>query len=93
MKAIMLIFLGGLFVINVFFRIRLMKLFKEIKKHQLRIELRQLLNKNKFSDLVEVTYPDHAELLNNYRQSMITGLALIILVVLAMFTYLILKPA
>ena len=93
MKSIVLLFLGALFVINVFFRVKLMKLMNEIKKHQLRIEIKDLTNKVRFSNLIENTYPEHQELLIKYRQSMMTGLILIIIVVLGLFIYLMLRPA
>ena len=93
MKATILLLLGALFVINLFFRVRMMKLFKQVKEHQLRIEFGDLLYGNKFNTLINNTYPEHADLLNKYRQSMMTGLGLIILVVAGLLIFLILKPS
>ena len=93
MKSTILVFLGILFAINVFFRVRLMKLLNEIKKYQLRIEIKDLVSNDRFDTLINQTYPDHAELLSKYRQSMILGLALVILVVLGLIAYLTLRPA
>lgn len=78
MKPIILLFLGGLFVINIFFRIRLMKLLNEIKKHQIRIEVKDMISNNQFMNLIENTYPEHADLLIQYRKAMTTGLLLIV---------------
>lgn len=91
MKSIVLLFLGALFVINIFFRVRLMKIFKQIKTHQLQISMSDLLVNNKFNHLVNSRYPEHADLLNNYRRSMFTGLMLMIIVVVALTLFIILR--
>jgi hypothetical protein len=70
-----------------------MKLFKQVKEHELRIEFNDLVKHNNFQTLITETYPDHAALLIKYRQSMMTGLGLIILVVLGLLAFLMMKPS
>ena len=92
MKFTILLFLGALFVINVFFRVRLMKLLNQIKKHQLQIEIKDLVNSDRFVNLIQNKYPEHAELLTKYRESMMVGLGLVILVVLGLTIYIVTGP-
>lgn len=87
-KTAILIFLGCLFGVNIFFRVKLMKLFRQIKTHQLQIELSDLLSTEKFRLLIDQKYPEHAELLNKYRNSMGMGLILIVLVLAGFVFYL-----
>lgn len=87
MKQPLLLILGILFVINVFFRIRVMKLMNQIKQHQLRIEMKDLLSSARFDHLTSEVYPEHADLLKNYRNSMLAGLGLIVAVVFAFVIY------
>lgn len=90
MKQSILVFLGVLFVINVFFRVRIMKLMKEIKKHQIRLEISDLLNQNKFNHLIQTTYPQHADLIKKYRSSMALGLILVVVVVASLVGFILL---
>ena len=93
MRQTVLVFLGVLFLINLFFRMRIMKLMTEIKKHQLRIELPDLLNTHRFKTLTQKTYPSHAELLTKYRRSMMMGIILIIIVVISLTAYILIRPS
>ena len=65
-----------------------MKLFRQIKIYQLQIELGDIFRSDRFQSLIENKYPEHAVLLKKYRDSMIMGLILIILVVSGLILYL-----
>ena len=86
-RQTILIFLGVLFVINLFFRARIMMLMRQIKAHNIRLGIGDLISNEKFDDLVHRRYPEHAELITRYRKTMMMGIGLIILVVVAMLLY------
>lgn len=87
MKQPLLLILGVLFVINIFFRVRVMKLMKQIKEHELLIQPQDFLSNARFYNLTNNVYPDHAELLVKYRNAMMAGLGLIVAVVVAFVLY------
>ncbi len=63
----------------------------ELKKHNLRIEIRDFLSSDNFKELINNKYPNHAELLIKYRKSMLLSIVLIVLVVSGLAAYLIMR--
>lgn len=87
-RQFILLCLGLLFVINLFFRVRLMKIIKEIKREEIYFDTGEILSTRRFQALITNRYPQYADLLKRYRQSMLFGLVLIVIVVITMAAYL-----
>ncbi len=72
------LFLGMLFVVNLFLRVRLMKLHKPIRQNQILINWKQVISKSKAQDLIDNNYPEHEELIHNYTGLMRQGIYVLI---------------
>ncbi len=72
------LFLGMLFVLNLFLRVRLMKLQKPIQENKILLGWKQVASKAKAQELIDAKYPEHEALIHNYTGIMRQGIYLLI---------------
>lgn len=90
-KVLIISMFVGLFLINIFFRARVMKAYKYLVKNDIRFTAKDILSKSKMENDILPKYPDHQKEIKNFVDLMKTslmfslGLILVILVLALIF--------
>ncbi len=75
----------GLFVINIYFRAKVMKAYKYLIQNDIKFSAMDVLSKSKLKNKVLPSYPQHTAQINNFvslmRRSLTLSLGVIVLII------------